>query len=61
MKKYIKPQIEIIELEADVPLLAGSGGGVKDGDTLGNEYNEGVESLSLDYDNYSVWDDELGK
>lgn len=61
MKKYIKPQIEIIELEADVPLLAGSGGGVKDGDPLGNEYDEGVESLSLDYDNYSVWDDELGK
>lgn len=61
MKKYIKPQIEIIELEADVPLLAGSGGGVNDGDMPGNEYDEGVESLSLDYDNYSVWDDELGK
>ena len=47
MKKYIKPRIEIITFEPDSTLLAASGVGVKTDSDLGNEYFEGVESLSI--------------
>lgn len=58
MKKYIKPRIEIITFEPDSTLLAASGVGVKTDSDLGNEYFEGVESLSIHNGGSSIWDDD---
>ena len=54
LKEYIKPAIEIVPVEIESEILAASGGGVSDGDGLGDEYNLGDITYSKHHNN--VWD-----
>lgn len=55
MKKYIKPELTIAVLNIEHSILAGSGEGVTNGSTTGEEYN----STDVSYSRRSgLWDDE---
>ena len=54
MKTYLKPELSITEIHVELNILAGSGG-VKDGDTVGNSYNDEDVTYSR---SSSFWDDE---
>lgn len=55
MKKYIKPNMRVAELNIKDVLLTGSEG-IATGQSLGNEYNS--EDVSYSRDNSDLWDQE---
>ena len=57
MKKYIEPMTTIVAVNTDMHILAGSGG-VNNGDSVGNGYNESDATYARQHS--SIWgaDDE---
>lgn len=45
-KEYINPEMEVVMLQSNNAILAGSGEGVAEGDTLGEGYNPNDVSYS---------------
>ena len=54
MKKYIKPELDIVNVNVEQPMLTATGGGVNDGDNVGNSYNSQDVTYSRDFDD---WDE----
>ena len=55
-KTYMTPTIMEIKLTCTQQMLAGSGGGVSEGSTLGDEFSN--EDVSYSRRSFSVWDEE---
>ena len=55
MKKYIKPSMEIIEMNSDVAILAASSG--TPNTSFGTTEIEGTDAQSREMRNFSLWDD----
>lgn len=53
MKKYIKPSMEIIEMNSDIAILAASG---TPNTSLGTTEIEGPSSQSREMRSFSLWD-----
>lgn len=55
MKAYMKPVTTILAIHTEQLILAGSGGGVNNGDSVGNDYS----STDVTYSRtHSVWGDD---
>ena len=54
MKKYIKPETNMTNIQVEAHLMNGSG--VKDGGTLHEDYNS--KDVTYTRESYSVWDEE---
>ena len=55
MKKYIKPSMEIIEMNSDVAILAASPG--TPSTDLKTDFIEGTDAQAREMRNFSLWDD----
>lgn len=53
MKKYIKPELDIVNVNVEKPMLTGSEGGVNDGDNVGKNYNSNDVTYSRDFDDWN--------
>ncbi len=45
-KEYINPEMQVVIMQTNATILAGSGEGVSDGDKVGNGYNSSDVSYS---------------
>ena len=54
MKKFIKPQLDVENVNVELPMLTGSEGGVNDGNNVGNKFNSNDVTYSRDFED---WDD----
>ena len=54
MKKYIKPSMEIIEMNSDVAILAASPG--TPSTDLKKDFIEGTDAQAREMRNFSLWD-----
>ena len=54
MKKYIKPEMDIVNVNVEQPMLTGNEGGVKNDNNVGNKYNSTDVTYSRDFDD---WDE----
>lgn len=59
MKKYVKPEIEIVSVEAVTTILAASSeSGVRSGSSVNYQYDEDAESLSKQHGGSFLWTDD---